>query len=211
MEAVFVARLGGELVGCFKSEKTIWLGGGWFGASGMGALATVPSEFAFASYLRDPYTSSDLDKLLAKDIEQWKGFESLNKEAENYTARLNELIKSAGRFWFFKLGSSFKPVLVSIGRISATSFSVVAIRSYVLDSTGTGYWINAQNLPFVTGQSCIRRRVDASAFVLRESRLVRLIIRRVLTDPSDVDQVQSEIVEWANAVSSTLPDQGGDK
>jgi len=190
------AKSGGELVGCFKSEKKIWMGG----------LTTVPFEAATAVDLPGPYTLADLEKLLATGVEQWKGYESLNKESENYTVRLNELIKGAGPS-FFK-PSFFKPMLVSIGRIGAKSFSVVSIRSYVFD-TNNLIWLNAAKLPFMNSGQVIVRKVNASADVLRGSRLVRLDMQRVLTDPSDVAQVQSEIAEWANAVSSAPTDQGG--
>lgn len=191
--ARLAAKSGGELVGCFKSEKTFWYQG----------LTVVPFELAIATDLPGASTSADLDKLWSTSIEQWKGFESLSKESENYTVRLNELIKGAGRSGgIVKLGSSFKPVLVSIGRIGAKSFSVVSIRSYVMDQDGIGIWLNAAHLPFMIGPRNILKKVTATANVLGGSRLVRLDIQRVLTDPSDVAQVQSEIAEWANAVSA---------
>jgi hypothetical protein len=67
---------------------------------------------------------------------------------------------------------------------------VVSIRSYVLDASG---------------EQVSLTKVNASADVLRGSRLVRLTVQRVLTDSSDVAQVQSEIAEWATAVSSSPP------
>jgi hypothetical protein len=87
-------------------------------------------------------------------------------------------------------------VLVSIGRIGPKSFVVVSIRSYVLDTSG---------------EQVSLTKVNASADVLRGPKLVRLSVQRVLTDPSDVAQVQSEIAEWATAVSSAPTDQGADK
>ncbi len=98
-------------------------------------------------------------------------------------ARVNELIKGAGAM---ATVSSVKPVLVSIGRIGAKSFSVVSIRSYVLDASG---------------EQVSLTKVNASADVLRGSRLVRLTVQRVLTDSSDVAQVQGEIAEWARATA----------
>jgi hypothetical protein len=84
-------------------------------------------------------------------------------------------------------------VLVSIGKTGPKSFSVVSIRSYVLDASG---------------EQVSLTKVNASADALRGSRLVRLTVQRVLTDSSDVAQVQSEIAEWATAVSSSPTDQG---
>ena len=134
------------------------------------------------------------DKLLATGIEQWKGFEPLSKDWENYTVRVNELIKSVGMT--AASVSSEKPVLVSIGRIGTNSFSVVSIRHYVFEASG---------------EQVIQTKVSGSADVLRGSRLVRLTVQRMLTEPSDVAQVQSEIAEWANAVSSAPTDQGAAK
>jgi hypothetical protein len=168
------ARSGGELVGCFKSEKKIrtWL------------LLTEPFEFAVAIDFPGPYTLADLEKLLATGIEQWKGFPTLSKHWENYTDRLNELTRGFGRK---------RPVLVSIGRTGANSFSVVSLRSNLWKQ---GFFYNMSPTP----------KVNASADVLRGSRIVRLTVRRALTDPSDIAQVQSEIAEWVNAVSSAPAD-----
>jgi hypothetical protein len=176
VEARAAARLGGEFLGCFRSEKTVMV-------QGATKPVPVPFEFAFAIDFPGPYTSADLDKLLTKGIEQWKDFEQLGTERENYTDRVNELIKGAGAM---ATVSSVKPVLVSIGRMGAKSFSVVSIRSYVLDASG---------------EQVSLTKVNASADVLRGSGLVRLTIQRVLTDPSDVAQVQGEIAEWAQATA----------
>ena len=180
------AKSGGELVGCFKSEKKIWLRD----------VTSLPFEVATAFDLPGSYAWADLEKLLATGIEQWKGYEQLSEESENYTVRLNELIRGAGPGPFFK-PSFFKPMLVSIGRIGAKSFSVVSIRSYVFDTKNL-IWLNAVKLPVMNFGQVIVRKVNGSADVLRGSRLVRLNMQRVLTDPSDVAQVQSEIAEWAN-------------
>jgi len=180
MEASAAAKFGGVLWGCFKSEKTIMV-------QGATKPILVSFEFAIAIDFPGPYTVADLEKLLSKGIEQWKAFEPLPNESENYTVRLNELIKGAGTGSAASV-SSVKPVLVSIGRIGPKSFSVVSIRSYVLDES-------AEQISLT--------KVNASADVLHGSKLVRLTIQRVLTDPSDVAQVQSEIAEWANAVSSS--------
>jgi hypothetical protein len=189
VEAGIATKLGGTFLGCFKSEKTITM-------QGATKSVLVPFEAAFAFDLPGPFSSVDLDKLLATGIEQWKDFEPLSKDlGENYTVRLNELIKSAG---ISSAASVFsvKPVLVSIGRTGANSFSVVSIRRYVFDASG---------------EQVIQMKVNGSADVLRGSRIVRLDIQRMLTDPSDVAQVQSEIAEWANAVSSAPTDQGAAK
>jgi hypothetical protein len=183
VEASTAAKFGGELVGCFKSDKTIRV-------QGVTKPVLVPFEFAFALDFPGPFTLADLEKLLARGIEQWKDFEPLSKDWENYTVRLNELIKGAGTSSAASV-SSVKPVLVSIGRIGAKSFSVISIRSYVLDASG---------------DQVILTKVNGSADVLRGTRLVRLTVQRVLTDPSDVAQVQSEIAEWANAISSAPTD-----
>jgi hypothetical protein len=185
VEANVAAKFGGAFLGCFKSERTITV-------QGATKPVLVPFEFAMAIDFPGPYTLADLDKLLSRGIEQWKAFEPLSKESENYTVRLNELIKGAGTSSKASV-SSVKPVLVSIGRIGPKSFSVISIRSYVLDASG---------------EQVSLTKVNASADVLHGSRLVRLTVQRVLTDPADVTEVQSEIAEWANAVSSAPTDQG---
>jgi hypothetical protein len=120
LEARVAAKVGGEFLGCFRSDKTITV-------QGATKPILVPFEFAIALDFPGPYTLADLDKLLATGIEQWKGFEQLSKTWENYTARLNELIKSVG------IGSaaiaSEKPVLVSIGQTGAKSFAVISIEA----------------------------------------------------------------------------------
>ena len=139
-----------------------------FAGGGVDLTASLPFEVATAVDLAGPYALADLEKLLATGIEQWKGYESLTKESENYTVRLNELIKSAGTLSFFKLGSSFKPVLVSIGRIGAKSFSVVSIRS--CDVRAGGFIsLNAAKLSFMSIGRVIVRRVNASADLIRGS------------------------------------------
>jgi hypothetical protein len=188
VEARVAAKLGGEFLGCFRSEQTIMV-------QGATKPVPVPLEYAFAMDVPGgPYTSADLDKLLSRVTEQWKDFEPLSKEFENYTARLNEVIKGAGASPSATV-SSIKPVLVSIDRVGAKAHSVVSIRSYVLD---TG------------GEQVSTTRVEAAAVVLRRSGLVRLTMLRALTDPSDVAQLQSEITEWAQATaaSSYPTDQG---
>ncbi len=187
-EASVAAKFGGAFLGCFKSERTITV-------QGATKPVLVPFEFAIVIDFPGPYTLADLDKLLSRGIEQWKAFEPLSKESENYAVRLNELIKSAGA-GSAGSESSIKPVLVSIGRMGPKSFSVVSIRSYVLQASG---------------EQLSLTKVNASADVLRGSRLARLEIQRVLTEPSDVAQVQSELAEWAHAVSSAPKDQGAGK
>jgi hypothetical protein len=188
VEASVAAKFGGAVLGCFKSQRTITV-------QGATKPILVPFEFAIAIDFPGPYTLADLDKLLATGIEQWKAFEPLSKESEDYTVRLNDLIKGANTSSAASV-PSVKPVLVSIGRVGPKSFSVVSIRSYVLDAS-------SERLSLT--------KVNGSADVLHGSRLVRLTVQRVLTDPSDVTQVQSEIAEWANAVSSAPTDQGAGK
>ena len=58
---------GGDLVGCFKSEKKIWVGGG------VDLTASLPFEVATAFDLPGPYTLADLEKLLepiSKSLEE---------------------------------------------------------------------------------------------------------------------------------------------
>src|SRR5262249_26102771 len=181
MEASAAAKFGGVLWGCFKSEKTIMV-------QGATKPILVSFEFAIAIDFPGPYTVADLEKLLSKGIEQWKAFEPLPKESENYTVRLNELIKGGAGTSSAASVSSVEPVLVSIGRIGPKSFLVVSIR---------------RDVEVESGEQISLTKVNASADVLRGSRLVRLTIQRVLTDPSDVAQVQSEITEGADAASSS--------
>lgn len=177
--ARIAAEFGGAILGCFQSEKRVMV-------QGSITPVPVPLEFAFAMDIPGSYTSADLDRLLSRTIEKWKDFEPLSKQFENYTARLNELIKGAEVSPSVAV-SSVKPVLVSIDRVGAKAYSVVSIRSYVLD---------------VGGEQVSLTKVNGDAVVLRGSGLVRLTIQRVLTEPSDVAQLQSEIAEWARATAA---------
>jgi hypothetical protein len=175
------AELGAEIVGCFQSEKRIMV---------QGSIMPVPMplELAFAMELPGgPYTSADVDKLLSRTMEKWKDFQPLSKQFENYTLRLNELINSAEASPSVAV-SSVKPVLVSIDRVGAKGYSVVQIRHYVID---------------VGGEQVSFMKVDGNAVVLRGSGLIRLTIQRMLTDPSDVAQLQGEIAEWARTTAAS--------
>lgn len=186
-EAGVAAKLGGEPLGCFVSDKRTTV---------QGTTKSIPVslEHAFAIGIPGgPYTSADLDKLLSRVTEQWKGFDPLGKEFENYKDRLNDLIKGVGTSPTATF-SSIKPVLVSIDRLGTKSYSVVSIRNYILD-------LNSEHVSAI--------RVNGDAVVLRGSELVRLTMQRALTDPSDVAQLQGEIAEWARAIaaSSSVMDQ----
>ena len=180
-EAGVAAKLGGELLGCFVSDKKTTV---------QGATKSIPMSLEHAFAIRipgGPYTSADLDKLLSKVTAQWKGFDPLSKEFENYRDRINELMRGVGTNPTATI-SSVKPVLVSIDRLGAKSYSVVSVRSYVLD---------------LSGEHVSATRVNGDAVVLRGSELVRLTMQRALTDPSDVAQLQGDIAEWAQAIAAS--------
>lgn len=173
-EARAATQLGARLLGCFKSERTVAV---------PGTTRRAPFEVAFALGIPGSYTQADLDRLLARFTREWKAFEPLGGRWEDYVAHVNELARNAGM-----LGSvsSIKPALVSLGRLGPNAISVVSLRSYVFDAAG---------------QRVSQTRIEATADVLQGSGLVRLTIMRALTDPTDVDQVQSKIAGWAAAVS----------
>jgi hypothetical protein len=183
MEARVAPSIGGEFLSCFQSEQKIAVPG----ATG---LAPVPFEYAFAIRLAgDDHSSADLDKLLSTVTAQWKDFQPLSTEFhDNYIARLNALIKKAGEP--SETVTSIKPVLVSIGRLDAKSYSVVSIRGYVFNANG--------------GQVS-ETKVNADAVVLRGRSLIRLTMQRMLTGASDVTELQAEISQWARATEGTNP------
>jgi hypothetical protein len=187
VEASVATKQGGKLLGCFVSEKRIMV-------QGTTKAVPVSLEHAFAIGISGgPFTSTDLDKLLSTVTDQWKGFDPLSKEFENYTDRINALIKEAGTNPTATV-SSIKPVLVSIDRLDAKSYWVVSIRSYIL---------------YLSREHVNATRVNGDAVVLRGSELVRLTMQRTLTDPSDVAMLQGDIAEWAReiAASPSAPDQ----
>ncbi len=180
-EAGVAAKLGGELLGCFVSDKKTTV---------QGTTKSIPMSLEHAFAIRipgGPYTSADLDELLSRITEQWKGFDPLSKDFENYRNRLNDLMKGVGTSPTATF-SSIRPVLVSIDRLGPRSYSVVSIRSYVVD---------------VSGEHVSATRVNGDAVVLRGSDLVRLTMQHALTDPSDVAQLQGEIAEWARAIAAS--------
>ena len=183
MESRIAPSIGGQFVNCFHSEDRIKPPAG-------STVAPVPLEYAFAIRLgRGPYTSANLDKLLATVTAQWKDFQPLSTEfRENYIARINALIKDSGET--SATIASIKPVLVSIERLDAKSYSVVSIRSYVFNE-GSGQTRTT--------------KVNADAVVLRGSDLIRLTMQRVLSKPADVDQLRGEISQWARATEGPTP------
>jgi hypothetical protein len=183
LEGRVATSIGGQFLGCFQSEQRIE-------TPGATELAPVPREYAFAIRLAGGgYTSADLDKLLSTVTAQWKDFQPLSTEFhDKYIARLNALIKGTGETT--TTIASIKPVLVSIDRLDAKSYSVVSIRSYVFNGNG--------------GQ--VRTtKVNADAVVLRGRDLIRLTMQRMLTGASDVGQIRAEVSEWARATEGTNP------
>jgi hypothetical protein len=179
-EAGIAAKLGGQFLGCFQSNRVIL-------APKAPNVAPSPADYAFAIALpRDDYTLADLDELLETIKGQWKNFDPLSKEyKENYLARLNDLIKENGSTPSPTM-LSIKPVLVSIDRAKGNYYTVTSIRTYAAE-------LNGARVTFT--------RVDADAVVFRRSHLIRLSIQRNLTDPANVAQVQGELDEWARATA----------
>ena len=179
IETRVAGSIGGLFLSCFNSEKDIEVQG-----------ATAPLEYAFAIRIAGSgYTSADLDKLLSTVTAQWKDFQPLSKEFHNnYIARLNALIKGADEA--SATIASVKPVLVSIDRLDANSYSVISIRNYVFNENG---------------RQVSTTKVNADAVVLRGQNFVRLTMQRMLTDVSDVSQLRTEISEWARATEGTNP------
>jgi hypothetical protein len=183
LEARVAAKLGGEYLGCFRSERTVT-------PPGTVAVAPTPVEYAFRMAIQGrDYKLADLDNLLSTVKQQWKDFDPLSKEfKESYMARLNELIKGGNSTASQRI-ASVKPVLVSIDRGRDNYYSVTSIRTYVVDSNGGRVTLT---------------KVNSDAVVLRGSQLIRLTIQRALTDPTDVAQVQGEIADWARATTQSF-------
>lgn len=184
VEARVAAKLGGEFLGCFQSERRI-------AAPSAAKAAPMTVEYAFAIALQGRgYTLADLDSLLSTVKNQWKDFDPLSKQfKETYTARLNELIEANGSTPPSTI-DSVKPVLVSIDRADPSYYSVTSIRTYVVNSNG--------------GQVTLTK-VNSDAVALRSSQLIRLTIQRTLTDPADVAEVEGEIADWARATAQSSP------
>jgi hypothetical protein len=175
--------MGGQFLSCFQSENKSNV------ATVNGPLP-IPVETAFAIRLAgDSYTTADVDKFQATVTAQWKDFRPLGKEVrKDYIAQLNALIKgSGGPSVSF---TSVKPVLVSITRLDANSYSVVSIRSYAFNTGG--------------GQISMTK-VNADAIVLRARSLIRLTMQRMLTRASDVADLQAEVADWARATEASTP------
>ena len=179
LETRVASSIGGQFLSCFKSEKQVGTPG-----------AAASPEYAFAIRLAGGgYTTGDLAKLLATVTNQWRDFQPLSKEfREDYVARLNALMNDAGKP--SAKFASIEPVLVSIDRLDAKSYSVVSVRSYVFNQNG---------------QQVGTVKVNADAVVLRGGDFVRLTMQRVLTDVSDVAALQTEISAWARATESENP------
>lgn len=170
-------NLGGSLLSCFHSGREIAL-------QSTAKPALTPFEYAFAIRLAgEGYASGDVDKLLTTATGQWKDFQPLSSEFhDRYIARLNALMNEVSANQ--ETISSIKPVLVSIKRLDAKSYSVVSIRSYVVTVSGT---------PISTV------KVNADAIVLRGQNLIRLTMQRTLAGAADVADLQAEVAEWARA------------
>jgi hypothetical protein len=181
LEARLAAKLGGEYLGCFRSEGAMI-------PKGAIIAAPTPVEYAFGLAFADRhYKLADLDNLLATVKQQWKDFDPLSKEfKESYIARLNALIKSSGSSADVV---SVKPILVSIDRGARDYYAVTSIRTYVAD---------------VNGRRVTSTKVNSDAVALRGSELVRLTIQRTLSAPADVAEIQGEIADWARATTGNV-------
>jgi len=170
---------GAQFIACFASNEKV-------DVQGPSGTVSLPVEHAVAlSVSGGPYTRPALDSLLSQVREQWKSFEPLSKDHENYVARLNALINGGGPDAQGDSIDSIKPVLVSIDRLDEQSYGVVSIREYEIT---------------VDGKQVRSIEADAGALVLQGTRLVRLEIIRQLRAPSDVDEVRTQIAAWAHAV-----------
>ena len=179
-EAQVAPKLGGQFLNCFQSNRNI-------GAPSAARQTLLPVEYAFAIALHgQTYTLTDLQKLLAKVKEQWRGFSPLSKEfKDTYISKLNALVKSNGS----RDGTavkSIKPVLIEISPIHNNRYIVTSIRTYVFDSNGGTVQV---------------KKVNADAVVLRGSQLIRLTVQKTFSSPADVAEVRVEIDNWAKMVA----------
>lgn len=170
--------IGAEYVACFASDEKIAL-------HGTSKTLSVPIEHAVAmSVLGGPYSQEDLGTLLSKVRAQWKNFEPMSKEHENYLARLNSIISGPNT----RQASieSVKPILVSIDRMDNQSYVVISIRDYSIA---------------VDGERVRSIKANAAAMVLQGTRLVRLEMSRELRAPSDVEDLRTQITAWSHKVA----------
>ena len=172
--------VGAEYLACFTTNEKTAL-------HGTSRTVVVPVEHAVAmSVTGGPYTREELDRLLSKVREQWKNFDPLSRQHEDYLTRLNSLIKGRSPAAHQTSIESVKPVLVSIDRMDDQSYAVVSIREYVIATDG---------------ERVRSIKANAAAMVLQGTRLVRLEIIRELHAPSDVDEVRTQIAAWSRAVA----------
>ncbi len=178
-EAHVATKIGAEFLSCFRTSEA--------GAGPSEADTTRPQGYALAIALPGKaYKGQDLDALLSKVKEQWRNFDPLSAAyKETYTARLNALIRGA-RGSNVPAAASIKPVLVAIVTPSKNYYVVTSIRSYV----------------WRTGRGDVEMtKVNSDAVVLRGSRLIRLTVQRKLSGAGDVEQVQTQIGNWAKAIA----------
>lgn len=180
VEAGLATKLGGDFLGCFRSDSTV-------AATNPAPPATTPIEYAFALALHDhDYTESDIHELLSKIEQQWKDFKPLDgKLSAAYLARLNEIINGQRK----ESGAdvkSVRPILVKIDGDHSRYYTVTSIRTYAVASGSANVTI---------------AKVNADAVVLRDSKLVRLTIQRALIDSADVGRAQVEIDRWAKSIA----------
>ena len=179
VEARVATRLGGDLLGCFRSDPIV--------AAEPAPRVSTPTEYAFAIAVHDrDYTVADLQQLLSKVKQQWRDFEPLQGSlSDEYLLKLYDLIREQ-RDADNTSVKSVRPVLVKIDGEHSGYYIVTSIRTYVVEADG---------------MSVKATKVNADAVVIRNSGLVRLTIQRTLTDPADVARAQADIDRWARSIA----------
>jgi hypothetical protein len=178
------SALGGLPLGCFQSRETAEL-------HGSKKNDAAPVEYAFAVEMKGgPYAALDVDILMADVTAGWKGAKPLSEATRaDYERRLDGLIEKAPPNGTPKPADSVNPpVLVSIEKLDAGTFAIVAVRQRQVPLSGEFFNVT---------------QVDAAAVVLRRSKLVRLSIARELRAKADVEAAREEIADWASAVAAS--------
>jgi hypothetical protein len=144
-------------------------------------------EYAIAFRISGgPFSPANVDALLSKVQDQWKNFNPLSKEHDEYVTRLNAMIHGTDSKPNAAPLASIKPILISIDRLSPEAYLVLSVRHYV--SMGE------------TGE-ITSTKASGAVVVLQGTRLIRLEILRELRNPSDVDVVRQQVVTWAHEIA----------
>jgi hypothetical protein len=177
------ARLHGRALGCFQSKDAMEL-------RGTKQTHRLPMEYGFAVEMANRrFSQQDLDNLMSGVRDEWKNSDSLSRATRpDYERRINELIEPEAPGVPRPAAPPKPPVLVSIEQPDDGFQTIVRI---------------LRGQVSFDGEFFDTTRLDASAVVLKDAKLIRLSLLRELRSKSDVSAIRQEIVDWAAAVAAS--------